>query len=152
MAVGGQGDRVLERAVARELKALDGSAAAHVQGRAGGELDPLESGGGVEGVALGAVAVLLQAHVEVVVPQLGSGVVVLLRDGVVLALLLGARAVVVVILGILDVLGIVIGVIIKIVEIEVLVVLGDLIDVISALGALPRECGRRHGVPFAWAD
>jgi len=51
-----------------------------------------------------------------------------------------------------DVLGIVIGVIIKIVEIEVLVVLGDLIDVISALGALPRECGRRHGVPFAWAD
>jgi hypothetical protein len=68
MAVGGQRNGFFERAVARELEPFDGGAAAHVQGRPGGEPDPFESGRRVKGLALGAVAVGLQAHVQVVVP------------------------------------------------------------------------------------
>ena len=136
MAVGGQGDRLLKRAIARQFEPLDGGAAAHVEGCARCEPDALESRSGVEGIALGAVAVLLQAHIEVVVPQLGKRLIVILRFRVIR--LIGSDAVltllrVIDVIRVLVLVVVVLGVVIEIVEIEIIAVLGSLVNVISAL-------------------
>ena len=134
VTVGGQGDRLLKRAITRQFEPLDGGAAAHVEGCARCEPDALESCGGIEGIALGAVAVLLQAHIEVVVPQLGKRLIVILRFRVIR--LIGSDAVLT-LLRVIDVIRvlvvIVLGVVIEILEIEVIAVLGSLVNVISAL-------------------
>ena len=128
-------------------------ARAHEESRPRGQADPLERGGVVEGAALGAVAVVLQAHVQVVVAQLGGRAVILLdglRLGVVVLVLLLVRGVLVV--RVVVVLVVIVGVVVSfVVEVEVLVVERGLVDVVSELGAGARHCGRSHGVPFAWA-
>ena len=151
VAVGGQRDGLLQGAVAGDLQVLHDRARAHEESRPRGQADPLERGGVVEGAALGAVAVLLQAHVQVVVAQLRGRAVILLdglRLGVVALVLLLVRGVLVV--RVVVVLVVIVGVVVSfVVEVEVLVVERGLVDVVSELGAGARHCGRSHGVPFA---
>ena len=132
MAVGSQRDGLLEGAVAGDLQVLHDRARAHEESRPRSQADAFERGGVVEGAALGTVAVLLQAHIQVVVAQLGSRAVILLdglRLGVIILVLVLIRGVLVV----LVVLVVVVGVVSFVVEVEVLVVERGLVDVVSEL-------------------
>ena len=155
VAVGGQRDGLLQGAVAGDLQVLHNRARSHEESRPRCQTNPLEGGGVVEGAALGAVTVLLQAHIQVVVAQFGGWAVILLdslRLGVVILVLVPIRGVLVVLVRVVVVLVVVVGVVVSfVVEVEVLVVERGLVDVVSELGAGARHCGRSHGVPFAWA-
>jgi len=101
--------------VAGDLEVLHDRARAHEESRPRGQADPLERGGVVEGAALGAVAVVLQAHVQVVVAQLGGRAVILLdglRLGVVVLVLVLVGGVLVVV-RVVVVLVVIVGVVVS---------------------------------------